>query len=643
MKSGEKMSQNKETVRFQMVQPLRDLESNWEVDVAKNLEDYLLKICSGEVTGEDNGHLSINFAEAAMVIQNSIQVYSRKVEYLYSLVLNALEFITQQSQPNQSEEGGESGDHSDRDEEGGERSAPDDENDEFWVPDDIPVEANITLENEACCTLDDFVKPPADLLVLEGDCLDANGEGGELESYLLAKCDLYRDFLLLDPSDAAAVDEFLREEQVPVKMQNGVNRGSSQHAHKSFLSPTRQKGGSAIKSPIAHMDQSPGLDRGFDFNDFSDNVPQNNNSEFEMDGDGYPGFEDDDDDSDEDDPWKPLNPHEPGNLKVKPFKKVKARGWDGSKPSKRIPITKDFPLAPLHGPISSDLTQIWESQRHSSGSQQSESPPLYEKLRQSLVLGEHGTFDEYKSKVAEEVNGYDSEDANFGPPEFDMPESTYMNEDHDDGNAHCHTDNAYGNDVPTHNDDAYGNNDPTPPDANLEDLCHKHLDSLVANLNDIEKQTEMAARVSTWKQRIEQNLEEQDSLPPFDIHTYGEKVLEKLSEVNGEGEKTMSFTDVVKGQEKHDVARTFSALLQLVNNGNVDLLRVNDDDDKVLRVDDNDKERKCYTAKKPFYIKLLRHKRRPEVQLRSSKKKAKSPPTNTKAPGGKGKSVKQNL
>lgn len=46
------------------------------------------------------------------------------------------------------------------------------------------VEANITLDNEACCTLDDFVKPPADLLVLEGDC-DANGEGGELDSYLV--------------------------------------------------------------------------------------------------------------------------------------------------------------------------------------------------------------------------------------------------------------------------------------------------------------------------------------------------------------------------------------------------------------------------------------------------------------------------
>lgn len=34
-------------------------------------------------------------------------------------------------------------------------------------------------------TLDYFVKPPADLVVLEGDCLDASGDGGELESYLV--------------------------------------------------------------------------------------------------------------------------------------------------------------------------------------------------------------------------------------------------------------------------------------------------------------------------------------------------------------------------------------------------------------------------------------------------------------------------
>lgn len=30
-----------------------------------------------------------------------------------------------------------------------------------------------------------FVKPPANLIVLEGDCLDTTGDAGELESYLV--------------------------------------------------------------------------------------------------------------------------------------------------------------------------------------------------------------------------------------------------------------------------------------------------------------------------------------------------------------------------------------------------------------------------------------------------------------------------
>jgi condensin-2 complex subunit H2 len=51
--------------RFPILQANRDPESNWEVDVAKSLEEYLLKICSGEVTGED-GAYSVNFAEGEL-------------------------------------------------------------------------------------------------------------------------------------------------------------------------------------------------------------------------------------------------------------------------------------------------------------------------------------------------------------------------------------------------------------------------------------------------------------------------------------------------------------------------------------------------------------------------------------------------
>lgn len=52
------------TGKIHTLQPLRDLESNWAVDLAKNLEAYLLKICSGEISGHDGAHqISVNFSE----------------------------------------------------------------------------------------------------------------------------------------------------------------------------------------------------------------------------------------------------------------------------------------------------------------------------------------------------------------------------------------------------------------------------------------------------------------------------------------------------------------------------------------------------------------------------------------------------
>ncbi|CAL5337900.1 unnamed protein product [Camellia sinensis] len=595
--------------RFHSVQPLRDLQSNWAVDLSKNLEDYLLKICSGEITGDDNAHFSVNFAEAALLLQGSIQVYCRKVEYLYSLVLHALEFISQKRQHDQPEGA------SVQPEENGSHAVPDDENDQFWGLDDVPVEAKNSLDSAICkdTQLNHFAKPPANLVVLEGDCLDVAGDGNELESYLLATNDLYRDFILLDPCDAVAVNNYFKGDKAG-KGQNGICRGSSlaSKSRKGFLSPINRSGGishksSAGKNQNVNLDRSPPVDHGLKFKDCNIgpdppacDIPENYG--FEMD-DRYsePGDLDD-----EDDPWKPLNPYEPGNLRVKPFKKVKSFRRHGINSTKRISIAIQFPLARMHGTINSELNDIWEARRHASERQQeSQSPSKYEKLRNSLIHGGHETCESFCDP--NDDNDYDNGAFDFGPPDFDMPENAYEYEEvplqpekHDDGDVSFETNE---------------HEDPSSQ-ASLEDLCRSHLDALLASIAETEKQTELAARVSTWKQRIENNLEEQasDSRPPFDIHEYGERILEKLS-LDADSGNAMSFADVVRGQEKHDVARTFSALLQMVNNGNVDLERGDVADGEVI----------CYTAVNPFYVRLLSHDKRQDVQLRSSKKRAKSP------------------
>ncbi|KAK6146186.1 hypothetical protein DH2020_020055 [Rehmannia glutinosa] len=599
---------------LQTVRPLRDLESNWTVDLAKNLEEYLLKICSGQISGYEDAIFSVNFAEAALLLQGSVQVYSRKVEYLYSLVLHALDFISQKSQDdqtaNESARKGATGAHTSKHE----------EDDPFWGLDDIPAEAKNLLDTATCKDppTSHFVRPPANLVVLEGECLDV-GDAGELESYLLGTSDLYRDFILLDSCDAVAVDSFLDSKagRGPINVCRGTSVTSK--GRKSFLSPLRQPGGTGQKSSVkkpqgANLNQSPCVDHGFESNDGDIgcsppcDFPADRNDGFGM-GDQYSEPGDLDDSDDDDDPWKPLNPHATGNLKVKPYKKVKAnmRLEVGSR--KNVSLTAEFPLAKLCGPISTELTAIWEAKFGASERRGiSESLPLYEKvaalLRQSLIVEERKTNDaSHNPENNNEDNGYDSGDPDTGPPDFDMPDNTFNSEDvppyqekHEDPDAH----------------------------ANLEDLCRSHLDALLATLAENEKQTELATRVSTWKQRIEQNLEEQDARPPFDIHKYGERVLDKLS-MEGDGENdALSFGDVVKGQEKHDVARTFSALLQLVNNGDVDLVQSSQNITPT-----------CHSGANPFYVRLLKNERKKGILLRSSKKRAKSPIVKVK--NGKGK------
>ncbi|KAL2922984.1 Condensin-2 complex subunit H2 [Bienertia sinuspersici] len=562
--------------KFHTVQPHRDLESNWGVDLAKNLEDYLLKICSGEITAGDDAHLSVNFAEAALLLQGSIQVYSRKVEYLYNLVLHALEFISQSRSQDNVENTSEQPEASSS-------GAAQDEDDQFWIPDDVPVDGKNSLDNVTSKdnSLDHFVKPPANLVVHEGDCLDSTDDG-ELESYLLATNNLYCDFILLDPCDAVAVDEFLKDDK-PGDRQHGGYRGSSlvSKAHKSFLSPARHSGGTARKSsvkkgldnlgqasPVGDASKIP--NDGFEPGPSNDSFADHGNCGFESDGNN-PQHEDFGDSDCDDDPWKPLNPHEPGDLKVKPFRKaVKILKRKGI--MKNINVASQFPLAKLHGTVSPELTGIWELHFRACNRQEEFKPiPLYEKLRQTLVDGHlnQDTFCPPENGDAENLSDDGIHD--FEQPDFDMPDVNYMDEqvNFEADKHHDFADDAAVADL---------NEDPTSQPS-LEDLCRSHL----------------------------------DSRPPFDIHEYGELVLDRLS--LGEDERAVSFADVVKGQEKHDIARTFSALLQLVNDRKVDLDRGTSTSDSF-----------CYTAVNPFHVRLLGNAKGPKkMQFQFTKKRQKSP------------------
>lgn len=91
-----------ETNRFKhLLDPIRDLASNWDIDIADELGNYLEELETLTITFDD-GQTNLNFAEAALVIAGSTAIYSKKVEYLHQLVMKALEYISNQRQGNKS-------------------------------------------------------------------------------------------------------------------------------------------------------------------------------------------------------------------------------------------------------------------------------------------------------------------------------------------------------------------------------------------------------------------------------------------------------------------------------------------------------------------------------------------------------------
>ncbi|XP_077518024.1 condensin-2 complex subunit H2-like isoform X2 [Amblyomma americanum] len=68
-----------------LLTPIRDLTKNFEIDIAAYLDQYLGELSRTPITYQ-GGESSINFTQAALLIQGSAFVYGKKVEYLHALV-----------------------------------------------------------------------------------------------------------------------------------------------------------------------------------------------------------------------------------------------------------------------------------------------------------------------------------------------------------------------------------------------------------------------------------------------------------------------------------------------------------------------------------------------------------------------------
>ncbi|KDD73474.1 hypothetical protein H632_c2138p0, partial [Helicosporidium sp. ATCC 50920] len=146
---------------------------------------------------------------AALLIQHSTCIYSRKVEYLRSLVYQALEFV---SSKKEKESGGTAGDEANAydDEDGLE-----DEDAAFLLLDDAVEEAGRDIDLEPAQTQEEenvmdesgsLLLPHAALL-----SLDDGGQTDDVTTYKMATCAVHcSGALLLDHAEGSGLDVRLR-------------------------------------------------------------------------------------------------------------------------------------------------------------------------------------------------------------------------------------------------------------------------------------------------------------------------------------------------------------------------------------------------------------------------------------------------
>lgn len=109
-------------------------------------------------------------------------------------------------------------------------------------------------------------------------------------------------------------------------------------------------------------------------------------------------------------------------------------------------------------------------------------------------------------------------------------------------------------------------------------ICDKMILDFKRGLEKYAKETNLSRRVADWTNRIEPILNEQEKMPPYDIHEYSDRILiqvDKIVHVSKGGKKvqdSVKFNDIVVNKKNHspaEVCRVFLACLQLANMGNI--------------------------------------------------------------------------
>ena len=79
-------TQDSEVRYAHLLNPIREMTEQWNIDAAAELQDYLEELQSLTIAFEGEERREVDFAEAALIIQQSTKIYSKRVDRLSELV-----------------------------------------------------------------------------------------------------------------------------------------------------------------------------------------------------------------------------------------------------------------------------------------------------------------------------------------------------------------------------------------------------------------------------------------------------------------------------------------------------------------------------------------------------------------------------
>ncbi|XP_078409281.1 condensin-2 complex subunit H2 [Cetorhinus maximus] len=576
------MMEDVETRFTHLLQPIRELTKNWEIDVAAQLGEYLEELDQICISFDD-GKTTMNFAEAALLIQGSACIYSRKVEYLHSLVYQALDLISNKKRNQKVTSIGEDGTDNDV-------SLANDKADwEFLSLDDIecPSKTNIDLQkNHSSNVVNIIPLTPMALVPLEeiekknNPLFSRRGEIlGSRKDFRMNTCTPHATgAFMLELANVSPMSYLNRQQQdnaehnrnglqnvpedvgmdssdcqAPIPVLNFLDEGGptgsdGDDADGGFLPPLAED--EVVQEHITNQ-KTVGEERGYMLRQRGPTEPDTMHTKEVL------------------DPWRSLDPFEA--TQDKPFKKGKhfvippCVEVIGSKRKRKTCMKlKEFGKwfsatyyggqsdvkSRRKGPTFADMEILyWHHMKERLGAQRKhqqrmialrgreieeleiEAGNMEEELndlqeRAEDHLDNDGVEDDYDINLDQEV---DAPQDNHSPPNLEPP-----------GEGGC---------------------------VSYEELVRRNVELFIANSQQYAQETALSLRVRDWEEKIGPRLEEQDERAAFDIHDYGVRIMDAFESIR----QRRSFASIVAGKEAFEVCRYMLATLQLANDYTVDI------------------------------------------------------------------------